>query len=295
MVNLHRLEVFAAVVERGSFTRAAEQLGLTKAMVSMHMKQLEAEVGAALLTRTTRRVAPTDAGRRFHERALHILRSVEAAVGEAREERDVLSGTLRVTTTLEYGTHLLVPALAEFARINPKLKIALSVSSRVADLVGERFDVAVRMGQLRDSSHLRTQLGRFRVIVVASPAYLEGKPRPRTPSDLRDLDWVLHTGLTQPRTWISRGPRPLRYTLKPSGSIEADSAAAMLGFVLAGRGLAILPEWLIAESRAAGRLVELAPDFQLPEQGIYAVYPRAATVPAKVRRFVDFVRGYVAR
>ena len=295
MDNLGQLRCFVAVVDRGSFTRAAEQLGLSKAMVSMHVKQLEAELGVALLARTTRHVTPTDAGRRFHENCVRVLRLAEAAISDARFDHTSLNGLLRVTTTAEYGTHLLVLALAEFAGMHPRLQIELSVSARLATLVAERFDVAIRMGKLRDSSDRQATLGHFRVLAVAAPAYIAGRPRPRKPEDLVELDWITHTGFDAPHVWTSSGKRGTRHTVRVTGRIKADSAAVLLAFVLAGRGVAILPEWLIAEARAAGQLVELLPEFRLPDEGVFAVYPDTDYVPAKVRQFVDFVRGYVAR
>jgi DNA-binding transcriptional LysR family regulator len=295
MESLGALRCFVAVVERGSFTRAAVDLGLSKAMVSAHVKRLESELGVALFARTTRQVVPTDAGRRFYKNTVRLLQLAETAVSEAKLEHGSLHGLLRITTTTEYGTQLLVPALAEFSVLHPQLKIELSLSARPAALVSERFDVAIRMGRLRDSSHRRAQLARFRAVAVVSPRYLAGRRRPRKPDELRELDWIVHTGFERAQVWTAPGERADGRAVKLAGRLKADSAAAILAFVLADRGAAILPDWLIGEARASGKVIELLPTYQLPEQGVYAVYPDAEHVPVKVRRFIDFVRDYVAR
>lgn len=292
MINLNRLQSFLAIVEAGSFTRAAEQLGLTKAMVSMHLKQLEADLGVALLTRTTRRISLTETGERFYRDCVRVVRAAEAAVDDARVGHAALSGVLRVTSTAEYGTHFVVPALAEFARMHPSLRIEFSASYRSLDLIQERFDVAIRLGQLPDSTHRAVALSRFRLVAVATPAYLATRSLPGTPDDLRALDWVAYAAFDMPSTWTALGEAPRKYTVPLTSRIQADSAAAVLGFVLAHSGATMLAPWTITEHVAQGRLVALLPGYVLPENGVFAVYPGTEHVPAKVRAFVDFVRAF---
>jgi len=297
MDSLSLVRSFVAVVERGSFTRAAAHLGLSKGRVSAQIKQLEAEVGLPLFTRTTREVAITEAGRRFFEHSLQLLHAADAALSAARaEQQEALVGELRVTTTIEYAEHMLMGALAEFSPLHPRLRTELVLSSRVSRLVAERIDLALRLGpRLQDSSHRSLRLARYRLVAVASPRYLTGRGRPQAPSELRRLDWITHTGLDRPLHWSADGDRRRAIPVKLPSRVKADSAAALLSFVLADGGAAILPEWMVAEARAAGRVVELLPSHRLPEHSVFAVYPATENVPAKVRVFLEFFRAFIAR
>jgi DNA-binding transcriptional LysR family regulator len=296
MDNLSLVRSFVAVVERDSFTRAAAHLGLSKGRVSAQIKELEAELGIALFTRTTREVVLTDAGRRFFEHGMQLLQMAEAAVSAARVEHESLVGELRVTSTVEYAQHLLVAALAEFSALHPRLHVELVLTARMARLVAERIDVGIRLGaQLRDSAYRSVRLARFRLLAVASPRYLAGRERPQVPSELRRLDWMMHIGFESPYAWSANGERKKAQRVKLPCRFKADSAAALLAFVLAARGAAILPEWMVTEARAAGRIVELLPSYRLPEVSAFAVYPATSHVPAKVRLFVEFLRAFIAR
>lgn len=297
MLQLHRLQSFVAVVEAGSFTAAAATLGLSKAVVSLHVKQLEAELGLALLVRTTRRVVATDAGERFHRATLRILREAESAVAEVRGAHEGLTGTLRITSLAEYLAAVLAPAIAAFSARHPRLRIEVSGSSGASDLVRERFDLAIRLGSLRDSSLQATRLARFRLHAVASPELLASRGLPRDPSELNRLPWVLfelpvqQSGHEPCFVWTDRAGRAHESVL--TSIIRSDSASVVHAFARAHAAAAILPDWLTREDIAAGRLIELAPGYELPEQGIFAVRPRAGHVPAKVRRFVDFLRALI--
>jgi len=297
MDSLSLVRSFVAVVERGSFTKAAAHLGRSKGRVSAQIKELEAEVGLPLFTRTTREVAMTDAGRRFFEHSMQLLHAADAAVSAARaEQEEALVGELRITTTVEYAQHRLMAALAEFSALHPRLQTELVLSSRVARLVAERIDLALRLGpRLQDSGHRSLRLARYRLVAVASPRYLTGRGRPQTPSDLRHLDWITHTGLDRPLHWSADGDRRKTTPVKLPSRLKADSAAALLSFVLADGGAAILPDWMVAEARAAGRVVELLPSHRLPEHSVFAVYPATEKVPGKVRVFLEFLRAFIAR
>ena len=296
MDNLSLVRSFVAVVERESFTRAAAHLGLSKGRVSAQIKELEDELGLALFTRTTREVVMTDAGRRFFEHSVQLLQLADAALSTARVDHQSLVGELRVTTTVEYAQHLLVAAAAEFSALHPRLHLELVLSARIARLVSEHIDVAIRLGpRLQDSGHRAVRLARYRLIAVASPRYLAGRVRPEAPSDLRKLDWMTHTGLERPYQWSADGDRRKTHPVKLPSRLKADSAAALLSFVLADQGAAILPEWMLREARAAGRVVELLPTYRLAEHSVFAVYPETKPVPVKVSEFVHFLRDFVAR
>jgi DNA-binding transcriptional LysR family regulator len=295
MVNFNRLVSFVAIIHAGSFTRAAQTLGITKAMVSADLKRLEAELGVSLVVRTTRRLALTEVGARFHSDCVRLIGEADAAVQQARAGQDALTGTLRVTSTAEYGLRYVVPAIAEFSRIHPALRIDYSTSQHHADLIAERFDLAIRLGVLRDSTLRAVPIQRFCALPVATPAYLAAREAVVTPRDLAVLDWVGHAGFTAPLTWTESRTGKTTQTSHFKGALEADTAVAVQTLVLAGCGAAILPDWLVADDLRERRLIQLVPDYSLPQQGVYAVFPDAIHVPAKVRRFVDFMRELQAR
>lgn len=294
MLNLNRLQSFVAIVETGSFTKAATSLGVTKAMLSFNLKQLEAELGVALLTRTTRRLALTEVGTRFFADCQQVLRQAEAAVDEARSGHGTLSGTLRVTSTAEFGDYLVVPALAAFAERHPALRVDFSASAGLADLVSDRFDLALRLGSLADSSYRAALITRFATVPVASPAYLARHAAPAQPADLRKLDGIFHVRFEGPLAWTHVASGATSVVQHVKDRIVADNAGALRGFALAGAGVAILPDWLVQDDIAAGRLQRLLPDFSLPDQGAFAVYPNTRHIPAKVAQLIEFLREFKA-
>ncbi|TPG58332.1 LysR family transcriptional regulator [Ewingella americana] len=296
MLNLQRLEMFVAVVAAGSFTAAAQTLGLTKAVVSFNIKQLEAELGVSLLTRTTRRIAMTDAGERFYQRCLQLLQDAESVLDDVRRDHAGFSGLLRITTTPEYGARVVVSALAAFTALHPQLRIQHVSSSSHDDLISGRFDVAIRLGQLADSSHHAALIDHFAIFPVASAAYLQ--PYGGQMADLKQLEqarWIAHSRLATPLTWqvVTPAGETVLFNAN-SPMLTADSAASLLAFALSGAGVALLPAWLVQEDIAAGRLTLLLPDHRFPQQGIYALYPNTRHVPEKVRAFIDFLQSRVS-
>lgn len=290
MINLSRLECFAAIVDGGSLTAAAAALGLTKAMVSIHLKKLEAELGLALLTRTTRSLALTEAGQAFYLDCVRIVRDAQAAMENAKVGDVALNGVLRITSTAEYGSHFVIPALAEFGAQHPQLKIEFSSSALNSNLVAERFDVAIRLGPLNDSTLKAALLGSFRVVAVAAPSYMSTHAMPRTPQHLQQLEWIKHKGFHGTLTWRAKRASARAYRVKLDGRYQADTAAAVCGFVLAGCGAGLLPDWLISTELANAALVDILPGYALPAQEIHALFPHTQHVPAKVRGFIDFLR-----
>ncbi|MFH0129388.1 LysR family transcriptional regulator [Variovorax sp. VaC1] len=297
-VSLNRLNAFVAVVEAGSFTAAAEQLAQSKAVVSFNIKQLEAELGVSLLTRSTRRLVLTDVGQRFYRDCQNVLREAQEAIDTARKAHVGLGGTLRITTTTEYGVHAVVPALAAFARENPLLEIRHASSSQREDLISERFDLAIRLGRLEDSSYRASLIETFDIVAVAAPDYLKRVPGKKiaTPDELGRAQWLGHSRLPAPRRWSLQTPQGGRTTLEidaPAAMIVTDSASTLRAFALQGAGVALLPEWLVRDDIRAGHLRRLLPDHRFPVQSVYALYPDTRHVPEKVRAFIDFLRAAV--
>ncbi|OOG45964.1 LysR family transcriptional regulator [Rhodanobacter sp. C01] len=292
-VNLNRLTVFVALVRAGSFTAAAEQLGLTKAMVSQHLARLEQELGTTLLLRSTRRMSLTEAGTVFHADCVRLLAEAEAAIARVGGNRDTPSGTLRLTTSTDYGMAVVAPALASFCQLHPQVQVDLVIGDRINDLIAERFDLAIRVGWLRDSSLHATRLGSFRQMVVATPTYLAIHGTPRRPEQLAAHGWIAMSVLATPLRWTFVSSGGTRRTVRMRPVAQANNAAAVRAMVLAGAGVAVLPDYLAEEDILAGRLVVLLAQYRLPEGGIHAVYP-GRQPPAKVRSFIDHLRGRLA-
>jgi DNA-binding transcriptional LysR family regulator len=263
---------------------------MTKAMVSQHIARLESELGVTLLSRSTRRMTLTEAGNTFHAACLRILAEAETAIAQVGRSQEKPSGTLRLTATGDYGPAVVAPALAEFLRANPSLQVDLVLADHVSDLIAERFDMAIRMGLLRDSNLRSARLGSFRQLMVASPAYLDHVGAPRAITDLASHDWVALTLLATPLRWTFTAPDGSRRTVRMRQRAQANNVTAAHALVLHGAGVSVLPDYLVTDDIREGRLVPLMAQYSLPVCGIYAVYP-GRQPPAKVRAFIDHMRA----
>ncbi len=292
-VNLNRLAVFVTLVRAGSFTAAAVQLGLTKAMVSQHLLRLEHELGVTLIVRSTRRMALTEAGAAFHADCVQLLEQAQAAIDRIGDRRNTPTGTLRLTTSTDYGMSVVAPALADFQRLHPQLQMDVVINDQISDLIAERFDVAIRIGWLRDSSLRAARLGSFRQLVMATPAYLAEQGVPRRPEDLATHPWIAMSALAAPLRWTFTRGSSTRRIVRMRQTMQANNAAAVRSLVLSGAGVSVLPDYLVQDDIQAGRLHVLLAQYRLPEGGIHAVYPDPQP-PAKVRAFIDFMRDRLA-
>jgi DNA-binding transcriptional LysR family regulator len=286
-LDLNALPVFAAVAEMGGFTAAAEQLGVAKAKVSLEIARLEAQLGVTLFVRTTRRVSLTDAGQALYAECIPQLRGMqESLAGLAADQ--ALSGTLRISATVEHAMQSLAGTVTRFAALHPALQVELRTSDKVADVVKEGIDVAIRMGWLRDSTLRSTRLGEFEQYVVASPAYLRRAGVPRAPQDLASHDWVGLTLLPAPFTWKFTNAKGQSKTVRTSGQLRCDSNAALRALLVNGAGISTMDSITAAEAIRAGSLTRVLSGWQLPRGGIHAVYAPGRHVQPKVRAFIDF-------
>ncbi|MBX3606545.1 MAG: LysR family transcriptional regulator [Piscinibacter sp.] len=294
-IDLNALRSVAAVAEAGGFTAAAERLGVSKARVSLDVARLEAQLGAGLFVRTTRRTTLTEAGAALLQDGLEPLRRVEAALASfGRPRGAALSGSLRVATTADHAAHGLARALAAFGTRHPALQIELRSSDRVVDLVAEGVDVAIRLGWLRDSSLRATRLADFEQQLVASPAYLKRAGTPRHPEELAQHDWVALSLLRRPLTWTFVSARGERCEVRMTSRLRTDAAAPLRALVEAGAGVSVMDQFNAEAGVRARTLVRLLPDWALPAGGVHAVWPPGRHVPAKVRAFVDFYADWLA-
>lgn len=292
-VNLNRLAYFVTVVESGSFTRAAERLGVTKAVVSQQVSRLEEEMGVALLVRTTRQLYPTEAGSLFHERCAALLREAEDAVQAVAQDVGEPTGTLRLTAPFDYGAAVVAPAIAVFRQHYPQVGVEMTLSDTRLDLVAARIDLGVRVGWLSDSSNLARRIGIFRQCLVGTPNW---RSFLACPEDIKTLPWVANAALSQPLRWnFLHGDKEQSRLIEAQSGIAMDTTTAVHACVRAGAGVSVLPDYLVADDLAAGRLVQLLPDWTLPSGGIHVVFPPSRFRPAKVRAFVGILEGEAQR
>lgn len=293
-ISLDRLQWFLAVAEAGGFTAAAQRLDINKTVLSQQIAKLENELGGALFTRTTRRVELTEAGRRLFDESAPLLRDLETSVAQFGDANIEPSGTLRITAPVDYATNVLGPALAAFHREHPRLQVDLIATDDVLDLVGERIDIAVRFGWLRDSTMRAVRIGDFSQVVVAAPSYLAQHGAPRQPEQLASHAWVALTLLRSPLTWrfTGRGGRQVTVRMRPG--VRASSPGGVLGLLRGGAGISVLADFTAATDLHDGTLQQLLPDWSLPGGGIHLVYPATRQPAGKVRHFIDFFRDWQA-
>lgn len=286
-MDLEDMRSFVEVVDRGGFNRAAVRLGVSKSIISRRIAALEADLGVRLLTRSTRGITPTEAGLEFNARCERILAEVaEARDAVVRQGGDMV-GRLRIAAPLSFGVRHVAPLLAEMAERYPRLEIEVAFADRVTDLIGERFDAAVRIGALRDSSLIARRIAPVRSVLAASPAYLARHGRPSSPDDLLRHQCLIYTG-SAVLDWSFRFGRRW-VTIRPSGRLRSDSGDVLLKWAIAGLGIANLPSFLTSEAVRDGTLESLLPEYTMPEFGVYVVRPPGPQVPAKVRALIDIM------
>ncbi|RKT21754.1 DNA-binding transcriptional LysR family regulator [Paraburkholderia sp. RAU2J] len=293
-VNLNRLAIFVAVVDAGSLTAAAARLGLAKTMVSTHMQRLEAEVGASLLVRTTRRLGVTEAGRAFYEASVKILRAAEEALNAVSGETAPVRGTLRVSSPIDYGALMAAPALVELRREHPQLDVELLCSDQYVDLIADGIDVAIRLGRLADSNYRAVKLGSFVKWIVASPAFIDTWGTPRTPADLAALPFCALTVLPHPLALELRRDDGTTDSVRCENAFLVNTADACRAATLAGGGFGLLTDFSIGNDIETGRLIRLLPHWATDAANIQAVFPPTSHPPAKVRALIETLKRQLA-
>lgn len=286
MNSLADMEIFAHVVATGSMSAAARELGLSPALVSKRLGRMEERLGTRLLQRTTRQIALTEAGQGYHERVLAILANIEEAEAFVAGRSADARGTLKISAPTSFGRVHVAPYLVPFMRANPDLTVNMQLSDEMADIVGDGYDLAIRIGELSDSTLVARRLAPVRRILVAAPQYLAERGVPQSINDLQN-----HICLAPHNNdpWRLEGPDgPV--TLRPDGPLHTNSSEIVREAVLAGLGIALRSTWDIGPELAAGRLVQVLPDYAASRNvGIHAVYPSRQFLPAKVRLFIDYL------
>jgi DNA-binding transcriptional LysR family regulator len=289
MENLTDIAVFVRVVERGSFTLAADGLALSRAAVSKYVSRLEERLGARLLHRTTRRLSLTEAGAALFEASRGAIERIEEAEAAVAQLQSAPRGRLKVSAPMSFGILHLGPAIADFAGEHPQVTLDLRLDDRFVNLVEEGIDVAVRIGALTDSSLVARKLAAARSVTCASPEYLARFGEPETPEDLVSHNCLVYSYLSNPNVWRYAAPDGREVSVAVSGAFRINNGIVLAQAAAAGHGIVASPTFYVAEAIRARRLKPILAPFRLPEIGIYAVYPQRSHVPPKVRAFVDFL------
>ncbi|QWP76897.1 LysR family transcriptional regulator [Lysobacter sp. K5869] len=286
------LEAFEAILRHGSFTAAARQLEVTPGAITRRLSALEARLGAKLLNRSTRRLSLTEEGRDYYAEVAPALAQILAAGERARDRAAQPRGELRVSLPMNFGRMYVMPRLGEFLDRHPGIALDVQFDDRYVDLIGEGFDCAIRIGALADSRLVARRIAQTRRILVAAPAYLARRGAPAAPEQLAEHDCLHYTLFRDHPTWEFHGRGdPLRIPVR--GRLRANYGVPLVDAALRGDGILQTATFAVAEELAAGRLVEVLPDWCLLPIGIHAVYPGREYRPRKVEAFVAFVEEII--
>lgn len=281
--------MFLAVIETGSFTAAADKLGTRSGQASKLISRLETELGVRLLNRTTRSVAPTEAGRAYYDRLKPLIDELDTLDRDIRNISQSPRGRLRLTAPLTFGTLELAPALNVFAGIYPDIELDVSFSDRVVNVVDEGFDLAVRVGRPGDSSLILRRLCAVRIVIVGAPAYLAEHGAPEAPSALARHSCIIDTNFREPTRWPFKGETGEVEMASVDGRIRFSNAEACLQAAELGLGVACVPAFVAGEALRSGRLIRLLPSFEPDPYDVHILYPHSRHLAAKVRLLVDFL------
>ncbi|WP_437859668.1 LysR family transcriptional regulator [Sorangium sp. So ce363] len=293
MDRLNTMRLFVRVVETASFSKAAKVEGVVQSTASKQVAALEKRLGTQLLRRTSRGLSTTAAGRDLYDALVRLLAELDAAEARATHGQGAVVGQLRVTAPAGFGRMYMVPLLPALLDRYPGLHIDLDVDDRYVNLVEEGFDVAVRVGQLRDSSLVSRRIGTFDVVTVASASYLERRGPPRSLGDLGRHACVAFMVCGSPRPWEFRSGKDA-VTLTPAGPLRCNDAESVRAAVLAGLGITHVPEWLFADALASGAVARLLVADRPPRVAIHALCPSGRALSSKARTFIDFLTDEVA-
>ena len=286
--TLAGMRVFTAVVDAGSFARAAEKLELSRGMTSRYVAQVEAHLGVRLLNRTTRRLSLTEAGNDYYQRATQVLALVEEAEQAASHEAAEPRGTLRINASVAFGARHMGTLISAYLRRYPEVRVDLTLNDRIVDLVEEGFDVAVRIARRIDPGLVARRIAPARMIACASPAYLRQSGAPKTPADLVRHNCLTYAYAGAQNEWrFTRGKR--EQTVKVGGTLHANNGDILSRAAADGLGVTVQPTFLIDGLFREKKLMRVLEGWEADSLTIFAVYPSRQFLPAKVRSFIDFM------
>jgi DNA-binding transcriptional LysR family regulator len=293
--DMEAMAIFATVVEARGITAAANDLGLSPPTVSKALARLELRLGARLFNRTSRRLVLTDAGRNLAERAARLLADAEAAEGALVAQSTTPRGLVRLAAPMSFGTTEVAPILPEFLGRYPDVSIDLHLGDALVDLLGDGFDIALRIGELPDSSLLARRLAPVPGMIVAAPAYLDRRGRPAHPAQLAQQDCFSYAYQRTGGAWHFSNEAGQQVTVRPSGRLRVNNGDAVLPAVIEGLGVAALPAFIARDAIADGRLEQILPDWCATRSSLFLLTPPAGPRPARVQVLVDFLVRRLSR
>ncbi|WP_420597795.1 LysR family transcriptional regulator [Neptuniibacter sp.] len=289
MNRLSEMQAFTESVGQGSFSAASRSLGMSPSAISKLVTRLEERLQVRLLNRTTRQISLTEAGQRFYVRCNEILNELEDAETEIVEYGELPQGVLRVNCSPGFAQHQVIPLLADFHAEYPGLQVELTLTGKTIDLIAEGVDLAIRLGELADSSLIASSLGRSDRIVCAAPMYLEKFGTPQTPQDLKAHNCLCLTSREEVNIW-KFGSGDQQEAINVSGNFKTDNVNALYDYALAGGGILRLSGFMLNKAINAGQLVPLLSDYEAQPQWVNIVYPHRRFLPAKVRLFIEYLK-----
>ncbi|WP_092884296.1 LysR family transcriptional regulator [Roseicitreum antarcticum] len=289
MDRLTEMEAFAMVVDQGGFTDAARKMGISKSAVSKHVSALETRLGARLLNRTTRRVSPTDIGLAYYDRARRVLNDAGEADSLVTAMQSAPSGLLRMSVPTDFGTTLLSPMLGPFLQSYPDISVNMVLKNRYVELISEGFDMAIRIGDLADSSLRARKFAEASYRMIAAPSYLQAHGRPMRIDDLNEHRLLHYSNQASNNVWKIIAPSGETRQVRCEGWLTVNDGQSLLNAAVDGLGIAYLPSYLYHDALKTGQVVDVIPDLPKDIKGVYAVYPPGRYTQPKVRAFIDYL------
>lgn len=287
--QLKSMVIFAQVIEQGTLSGAAKHIGLSRAVVSYHIKKLEAHLEIKLLNRSTRTISLTEAGRAYYQYCRVIAEQASAANQKIENLKHDPTGLLKITCPVNIGLQIIVPALNEFRALYPKIELDVMFTDDIVDIMKEGIDLAIRGASLPDSGLQATKLSTLETCLCGSPTYFEKFGLPKNPTELNKHQWVLYK-LTSDNLELTKGTRS--YTIEMKGTIKTNNAAARTAFVEGGHGLAQIPIYDAKSKIQRGTLISVLDDYTLKDINVYGVFPPGNAESKKLRLLIDYLKGY---
>ena len=289
MDRLTEMEAFAMVVDQGGFTDAARKMGISKSAVSKHVSSLETRLGARLLNRTTRRVSPTEIGLAYYDRARRVLNDAGEADALVTAMQSAPSGTLRVSVATDFGVNHISPILGRFLHGFPDVTVNMVLNNRYVELISEGFDMAIRVGELEDSSLRARKICETQRRMIAAPSYFQKYGRPEKIDDLNEHKLLHYFNSANANVWKLIAPSGEQRQVRSGGWLTVNDGQSLLNAAIGGLGIAFLPSFLYAQPLREGLVEDVIPDLPVDIQGVYAIYPPGRYTQPKVRAFIDFL------
>lgn len=288
-MDIVHMQTLIAVVEESSFTAAAARLGIAKSVCSRRITDLETDLGAQLVNRSTRSVVPTDLGQDYYHSCLDILARIDAANEAAKCSSATVSGRLRLSLPIAYTEAVLAPKLQDFASTHEDVELVMQLSDKRVDLISEGFDAAVRIGHLDDSGLFARKIGVTQLMCCAAPSYIERRGMPRSFDELSDHECLRYNNLTSGSEWVAqKDGQQVRKRI--TGRFASNSGAYNRRLTIAGFGISVQPDFLIGDAFETGDLVPVLTDYQFPQGDINIVYPQKRNMPASLRALIDCLK-----